>query len=324
MVAATRRRMLGGLMAVPLFRPGLAQAAWPERNITLVHGLAPGGGVDVSARLVAEGLTRRLGQQVVVEPRPGAAGTLAAAQVARAAPDGYTFGFIPSGHAVSAAMYKTLPYHPTDSFTIVGQVIEFPFVVVTHPEHSIRTIPDLIKTARERATPVLGGTPGQGSPQHLLIEYFSRLAGIKLQAVPFRGGNQALSELLGKRLDFLIDPPIALLGQIKSGTLRAVGVTGGTRFSGLPEVATVAEAGFPGFSVTSWMGVVGPAKLPDAVATRLNSELNGLVAEPAVAERIRALGSEPKAGSPDDFRNRINTDVARWTKVIADAGIERI
>jgi tripartite-type tricarboxylate transporter receptor subunit TctC len=157
-----------------------------------------------------------------------------------------------------------------------------------------------------------------------VIEYFSRLAGIRIQAVPFRGGNQALSELLGKRLDFLIDPPIALLGQIKSGALRAVGVTGGTRFSGLPEVATVAEAGFPGFSVTSWMGVVGPAKLPDAIATRLNSELKGLVAESAVAERIRALGSEPKAGSPDDFKNRIATDVARWNKVIDDAGIERI
>ena len=171
---------------------------------------------STSARgLIAEGLSRRLGQQIVVEPKPGAAGTLAAAQVARATPDGYTLGCIPSGHAVTAATYKALPYHPIDDFTIIGQAIEFPFVVVTYPEHTIRNIADVIKTAKTRTKPLLCGVPGEGTPQHLLIEYFSRLAGIKIQVVPFRGGNQALTELLGKRLDFLIDPPIALIGQIK-------------------------------------------------------------------------------------------------------------
>ena len=226
----------------------------------MLHGLTAGGGVDVSARLVADGLSKRLGQQIVVEPRPGAGGTLAAAQVARAAPDGYTLGFIPSGHAVTAATYKSLPYHPVDDFTIIGQAIEFPFVIVTHPKHPIRNMPDLIKAAKASANPLLGGVPGQGTPQHLLIEYFSRLAGIKLQAVPFRGGNQALTELLGKRLDFLIDPPIALIGQINSGALHAIGVTGAARFGSLPNVGTIAEAGFPGFSITSWMGVIAPAE----------------------------------------------------------------
>jgi tripartite-type tricarboxylate transporter receptor subunit TctC len=327
MAELTRRRLLAtssAAVALAALRPDRALAAWPERSITLTHGLAPGGGVDVSARLVAEGLSRRLGQQIVVESKPGAAGTLAAAQVARATPDGYALGYIPSGHAVTAAMYKSLPYHPTDDFTIIGQAIEFPFVIVTHAEHPIRNVPDLIKLAKQRTDPLLCGVPGQGTPQHLLIEYFARLAGIKVQPVPFRGGNQALTELLGKRLDFLIDPPIALLGQIKSGQLHPIGVTGGTRFSSLPEVGTVADAGFPGFSVTSWMGVVGPAKLPAAIATRLNTELNAVVSEPAVIERIRALGSEPKSGPPDDFKRRIAADVARWTKVIADAGIERI
>ena len=257
-----------------MLRSGPALAAWPERNISLLHGLTAGGGVDVSARLIAEGLSRRLGHQVVVEPKPGAAGTLAAAQVARATPDGYTLGFIPSGHAVTAATYKALPYQAIDDFTIVGQAIEFPFVIVTHPEHPIRTVADLIKTAKERSEPVLGGVPGAGTPQHLLIEYFSRLAGIKIQVVPFRGGNQALTELLGKRIDFLIDPPIALIGQIKPDALHAIGVTGDRRFPPLPNVGTVAEAGFPGFSVTSWMGVVGPAKLPPEIAARLNREIN--------------------------------------------------
>ena len=320
----TRRNLLAGLAAGATLRPDRALAAWPERNVTLMHGLTPGGGVDVSARLIAEGLSRRLGHQFVVEPKPGAAGTLMAAQVARATPDGYTLGYIPSGFAVSAAMYKSLPYRPIDDFMFIGQVLEFPFIFVTHGEHSIRDLPGLIKTAKASAVPLLCGVPGAGTPQHLLIEYFSRLAGIKVQPVTFRGGNQALTELLGKRIDFLIDPPIALIGQIKSGTLHAIAVTDDKRFSGLPEVGTIAEAGFPGFSITSWMGVMGPAKLPDAIVTKLNSELNALVGEPAVVERIHKLGSEPKAGPPADFKNRIAADIARWTKVIADAGIERI
>jgi tripartite-type tricarboxylate transporter receptor subunit TctC len=185
-------------------------------------------------------------------------------------------------------------------------------------------VADLIKTAKTRTEPVLGGVPGAGTPQHLLIEYFSRLAWINIQVVPFRGGNQALTELLGKRIDFLIDPPIALIGQIKSGALHAIGVTGATRYMQLPDVGTVAEAGFAGFSVTSWMGVVGPANLPQPIAARLNRELNELVAEPATIERIRALGSEPKAGPPENFTKRIATDIARWNKVIDEAKIERI
>jgi tripartite-type tricarboxylate transporter receptor subunit TctC len=324
MAVRTRRALLASLAAAAVLRPGQAFAAWPERSVSLIHGLTPGGGVDVSARLVAEGLSRRLGQQMVVEPKPGAAGTLAAAQMARATPDGYLLGWIPSGFAVTAATYKSLPYRPLDDFTFIGQAIEFPFMLVTYAGHPIRTIPDLIKTAKERKQPLLGGVPGAGTPQHLLIEYFSRLAGIKIQVVPFRGGNQALNELLGKRLDFLIDPPIALIGHIKSGALHAIGMTDDKRYPPLPDVGTIAEAGFPGFSVTSWMGMVGPVKLPNEVAARLNAEINALIAEPAMVERIHKVGSEPKGGSQAQFKALIARDIARWTKVVADAGIERI
>jgi tripartite-type tricarboxylate transporter receptor subunit TctC len=324
LAALTRRTMLAGLAAAAALRPERAFAAWPERNISMIHGLTAGGGVDVSARVIAEGLSRKLGQQIVVEPKPGAAGTLAAAQTARATPDGYLLQWIPSGYAVSAASYKSLPYRPIDDFTIIGQAIEFPFVMVTYPEHTIRNIPDLIRTAKSRPEPLLCGVPGAGTPQHLLTEYFMRLAGIKIQVVPFRGGNQALTDLLGKRLDFLIDPPIALIGQIKSGALHAIGVTGDKRYQPLPNVGTIAEAGFPGFSVTSWMGMCGPANLPREITARLNADINALIAEPAVVEKIHALGSEPKGGTPDDFKALIAKDIARWTKVIADAGIERI
>ena len=324
MSALTRRTMLAGLAAAAALQPKRAFAAWPERNISMIHGLTAGGGVDVSARVIAEGLSRKLGQQIVVEPKPGAAGTLAAAATARAAPDGYLLLWIPSGYAVSAASYKSLPYRPIDDFTIIGQAIEFPFMIVTYPDHTIRNIPDMIKTAKSRSEPLLCGVPGAGTPQHLLMEYFMRLAGIKIQIVPFRGGNQALTDLLGKRIDFLLDPPIALISQIKSGGLHAIGVTGGNRYAPLPDVGTIADAGFPGFSVTSWMGMCGPAKLPQDITSRLNRELNALIAEPDAVEKIHKLGSEPKGGTPDDFKALIANDIARWTKVIADAGIERI
>ena len=151
MTLLARRTVLAGLAAATTVRPERAFAAWPERNVTLIHGLAPGGGVDVSCRVIAEGLSRRLGQQVVVEPRPGASATLAAGQIARAAPDGYTLGYIPGSHAVSAAMYKTLPYRPVDDFTIIGQALDVPFIVVTYAEHSIRNMSSVVSTSR---TPV--------------------------------------------------------------------------------------------------------------------------------------------------------------------------
>jgi tripartite-type tricarboxylate transporter receptor subunit TctC len=185
-------------------------------------------------------------------------------------------------------------------------------------------MPDLLTLAKTRSEPLLCGVPGQGTSQHLLVEHLSRLAGVKIQPVAFRGGNLALNDLLGKRLDFLIDPPIALLGQIKAGTLRAIAVTGSERFRELPDIGTIAEAGFPGFSVTSWMGVVGPAKLPEMIVSRINAALQAIVADAAMAQRIRALGSEPVSGPPEKFKALIAADIARWTKVVADANIERI
>ncbi len=325
MADTTRRTVLAGLSATVALRPDRAFAAWPERNISLIHGLTAGGGVDVSARVIAEGLSRKLGHQIVVEPKPGAAGTLMAAQ-ARSRQPGRLHARLDAERirrsaprCTSRCRTSRSTISPSSARRLSSRSCSSPM-----PGSAIRNIPDLIKTAKERKEPVLCGVPGAGTPQHLLIEYFSRLAGIKIQAVPFRGGNQALTDLLGKRLDFLIDPPIALIGQIKSGALQAIAVTGDKRYAPLPDVGTIAEAGFPGFSVTSWMGMAGPPKLPQEIASRLNKEINALITEPEIIERIHKLGSEPKGGTPDDFKNRIATDMARWTKVIADANIERI
>jgi tripartite-type tricarboxylate transporter receptor subunit TctC len=260
----------------------------------------------------------------VVESRPGAATTLASAQVARAAPDGYTLGFVPISHAVTGATYKQLPYHPINDFTFIGQATEYPFVVVTHPEHAIKSIPDLISVARGRSVPLLCGTVGQGSVQHLMAADFAQRAKIEIQAIPFRGGAPAMTELLAQRIDLFIDPPATLLENIRAGKLRAIAVTGTTRFADLPDVPTIAEAGLSGFSVMSWVGIVGPAGLPQKIVSRLNAEIRALMTDPVVANRIRALGSEPTPGSPSDFREIVSTDLQRWRTVVADAKIERI
>jgi tripartite-type tricarboxylate transporter receptor subunit TctC len=322
-IAVTRRAALAGLAALAA-GPARAQPGWPARAITLVHGLAPGGPSDIIARIIAEGLARRLGQQVVVDARPGAGGRVAAGQIARAAPDGYTLMTIPSGHAVSAALYKNLPYRTIDDFSMISLLTEYPFVVVTHADHPIRTLADLISTARSRPTPLLFGSAGNGSLQHLAGELLAKTVNATFQHVPYRGSAQAITDLLAKRIDFIVDSPTAELEFIRAGQVRALAVTGASRFFSLPEIPTTAEAGIPGYTFTSWQGLVAPAGLPAAVVDRLNAEIAGLLAEPAVAERIRMVGNDPSPSSPDAFRARIAADIDKWTKVVDAAKIERI
>jgi tripartite-type tricarboxylate transporter receptor subunit TctC len=289
-----------------------------------VHGLAPGGPSDIIARIIAEGLARRLGQQVVVDARPGAGGRVAAGQIARTTPDGYTLMTVPSGHAVSAALYKNLPYRTIDDFSMISLLTEYPFVMVTHADHSIRTLADLISTAKSRPTPLLFGSAGNGSLQHLAGELLAKTVDATFQHVPYRGSAQAITDLLAKRIDFIVDSPTAELEFIRAGQVRALAVTGASRFFSLPEIPTTAEAGIPGYTFTSWQGLVAPAGLPAAMVDRLNVEIAGLLAEPAVIERIRLVGNDPSPSSPDAFRARIAADIDKWTKVVDAAKIERI
>ena len=323
MVEVTRRSVTVGLAAAMLAPRG-AFAAWPDRPIHLVHGFAPGGGADVTARVVAEALAPRLGQPVVVESRAGAGSTLAAAAVARAAPDGKTLLLVGSAFAATAAMYRKLSYRPLEDFSAIGQLCEFPYLVVTHADHELRTLAELVRRARSREQPLLYGTNGQGSTQHLLIELFARLAKIRLQHVPYRGGAQALIDVLGKRIDFMLDPPIILLEHIQAGQLRPLATTGATRFEGLPEVPTIAEQGFDGFALSSWFGLLGPVGMPEQIVTRVNTEVAALLGQAEFQLRLRTLGNAPAPSSPNAFRTLIADTIAKWTSVIDEMNIERI
>ena len=318
-------RLAAGAAVLPFVSPmARGQASWPSRYLTLTHGFASGGGVDTTARILADGLSRRLGQQVVVESKPGAGTTLAAAQLARASADGHTLSLFSSTYGSAAAMYKSLPFRSVDDFTMISMVTESPYVIATYSEHPVRSITDLISAARGARTPLLYGTSGLGSVSHLLMELLAQSAKVTFQHVPYRGGAQALTELLGKRIDLMLDPPTILLEQVKSGNVRILAVTTAARSPALPGIPTIAEAGFPDFDVAGWVGLVGPAGIPDSIVTRLNSEVSFVLSEPAVADRIRALGNEPNPSSADKLKTRLASDIAKWASVIAAANIERI
>ncbi|HWV42099.1 Bug family tripartite tricarboxylate transporter substrate binding protein [Pseudorhodoplanes sp.] len=317
----TRRAALAGLSAFAAM-PALAQSG--GSTITMMHGFTPGANVDIVARLISEHLSRRLGRQIVVEPRPGAGGTTSAAAVARSAPDGTTLTVLPGGHAVSAAIYKQLPYNAVDSFSFISMLTDFPFILVTYPDHPAKSVQDVIKSAQADPGKLTCATAGNGTGMHLAFELFAAMAKAKIQHVPYRGSPQAITDLLAKRVDFQVDTPAALMPFIADGRLRPIAVTGSKEFFLLPKVPTIADGGVPGYSVTSWLGVAGPAGLPTAFVNKVNQEIKAILAEQEVIERLRKLGSDVVPTTPEGFRNRVAEDVAKWTKVVADANIPRV
>jgi tripartite-type tricarboxylate transporter receptor subunit TctC len=320
----TRRTVLGGLAGLSLAGNASAEGDWPTRTITIIHGFPAGGPSDVIARLIADGLSRSLGQAVIVEPRPGASGTAAAAQVARAAPDGYTLSVIPSGHASAAATFANLPYRPVDDFTTITLASEYPYVLATNVDSGIKSVAELIATARKRPNPLLYGTPGVGSGPHLAIELFAIETKIKVLHVPYRGSAPAVMELVGGRLDFMMDPPATMMEFIRNGKLRALAVSSAKEYFALPSAPTIAESGVPGFDVSAWQGLVAPAGLPEPILGRLNAETVRILKDPATVERMHTFGNEPSPSTPAEFKQRLIDDIAKWSAVAEQIHFEKI
>ena len=295
---------------------------FPSRPITLMHGFGAGGNADAIARIVADGLTRRLGKPVIVEARPGAGGNIASDRVAKATPDGTTLIMLTGGHAVSAALYKTLPFDPVDDFQMISTVIFFPFVVAVRANHRFQTLADLIAEAKAKPDTLTYSSVGVGTTQHLAGELLSSMAGIKMIHVPYKGGGGPINDLLGGQIDILIDTLTITAPQLAAGTIRGLGVTSQKPWFSIPEVPPVA-ATVPGYEVRSWLGIAATKGVPAPIVERLNREVRAVLETPEIKAKLEAMGNEVRGGSPDEMHTMIISEISRWKQVIGDAGIPK-
>ena len=301
--------------------PAAAQD-WPQRPIRMVVGFGAGGGTDILARVVAQPLGEALGQPVVVENRPGAGGTVAAAQVAKAAPDGYTAFMLNSGFTVSAAMRKTLPYDPIGDFQSVSMVATMPLLVLTGPKSGFSDLKGFIDAAKASPGKLNFANVGLGSTQHFAGELLFRQAGIQVLQIPYKGTPNAVAATNTNEAQLLVEVAAAVIGQAKGGVLRPLAVTSSTRFSQLPDVPTVAQAGLPGYEATTWYALSFPARTPAAIVEKTNKALRAVLAREEVRKQMANAAFEPGPGStPEALTAHIKSEIARWDGLRQQAGI---
>ncbi len=324
----TRRLLLTAslLAAGALSLPALAQAqvpAWPSKPIRLIVPFTPGGVTDTSGRVVAEFLGKRLGQQVVVDNKPGASGNIGMALARDAAPDGYTLVLGFDGTVViNPHVFAKVPFDSVKDFTPIGKIGNATLVLVAHPAVPARNLTELIALSKSTAGGLSFGTSGTGGTPHIAGELLKMRAGANLTHVPYKGGGQALTDVVGGSIPLVYTAVAGAHGFVKNGKLRALGVSSAARSSALPDVPTFVEAGVPDFVVDSWVSILAPANLPPAIATRLTTELNAVLNDPEAREKLRNLGIEATPGSAAQFQAEIVRDLARYGQVVKAAGIK--
>jgi tripartite-type tricarboxylate transporter receptor subunit TctC len=296
--------------------------SYPTRPIRIVVPFAAGGPSDVGARTLAQRMSQNWRQTIVVDNRIGASGIIGADIVARSAPDGYTLLMAQVGDAISMSLYSKLPYNFIRDFAPITLVGQTPFILVAHPSVPVKTVQELIALVKAKPRSLSFGSAGTGVASHLAGELFKTAAGIDIVHVPYKGQAPATTALLGGEIAYMFNNPITALPHIRTGKMRALGVSTAARFSGLPEVPTVAESGLPGFAVGFWLGPLAPAGTPRAVIDKLNAEMVGILRTPEIVERLSPMGLEILATSPDEFARVIEADAAKWAKVVKDAGIK--
>lgn len=300
-----------------------AQAAWPNKPIKLVAPYPPGGQTDVVSRYFAEKLSGVLGQQVIVDNKPGAAGIVGLEIASKAKPDGYTIVMGNIGtQSINPSLYKKLPYNADTAFTPITLVAELPLVLVVNPSTPAKSTAELIAAAKAKPGDFTYSTSGNGSSMHLAAALFENQAGLKLTHVPYKGGGPAIQDLIGGHVTMSFATVLETSGQIKSGKLRPIAVTSDKRSPALPDVPTAAETGLPGYNSISWIGLLAPAGTPQPIVDRIATDVHAVLADPATRQQFIDQGALPIGSTPVQFKALIDTDRARYGKIIVDKDIK--
>ena len=320
----SKTNFLKKTLALALLVSGVAFAqTYPDRNIKIMQGFAPGGNADAIARAVGSEISKSMGQAVVVEAQAGAGGTIAATTVAKAKPDGYTLLLATGGHAVAGAIYNNLNYKTVQDFEMVSTITYFPFLIVINAENKIANFPALLNQAKANPGKIAYGTAGIGSTHHLAGELLASMGKVDLLHVPYRGDAGSITALLAGDVPFIIAPPTAVLTNIKAGKLKAIAATGPQRWVGLPDVPTVAEQGVLGYDVRSWAGLMAPAGTPKPVIDKLNAETLKAIQLTHVKARLEEMGGDVRGSTPDEMKNMVAFETQKWTQVVNNAKIPK-
>lgn len=306
--------------AVSIFGARASAQSYPTKPVRLIVGFAPGGAADILARIVGPRLSEAWGKPVVVDNRPGAGSTLSAELAAKSSPDGYTLLFVSSSYAASAGLYRNLNYDPIKSFIAVSLVATTPQVMLANPVIPAKTLKDVLALVKASPGKFNYGSAGEGSTTHLAGELLSSMAGIKMIHVPYKGGAPALADTISGNIQFMFLAMPPALPHIKSGRVRAIGVTSLKRFSELPEVQAFAEI-VPGYEAINWYAVLAPTGVPKFVIQKIHSGVVEALKKPSVAKLIVAAGADPQGGSPEEMANYLRSEIAKWTKVIKEANL---
>lgn len=317
-----KRVLISIILALGILGAGLASAQqYPTKPVRIIVPFAPGGGSDFIGRFIAQKLTERLGQQFIVDNRPGAGGNLGAELAIKSPADGYTLLLIAGSYTVNPSLYK-LPFDSGNDISPVIQLSQGPFVVAVHPSVPAKTLKEFMDLARKQPDKFSYASAGQGSITHLATELFLDMAGLKIVHVPYKGTGPALNDSIAGNVQLIFGSVSTTLQHIKSGRLRGLAVTTAKRISAMPELPTVAEAGVPGYEVILWHGLVGPKGIPKPIVDRLNSEAAQILKSKAMEELLAADGVTPAGGTPEQFQALIKSDIERWRKVVQRAGIK--
>jgi tripartite-type tricarboxylate transporter receptor subunit TctC len=317
--AAVIMMWTGAVIAAPTF----AAQNYPDKPIRLIVPFAPGGGTDITARTIAQKLTERLGQTVVVDNRPGANGTIGVDLAAHAAPDGYTLSMISSSHSVNVSLIKKLPYDLVRDLAPITQATSQPYALVIHPSLPVKSVKELIALARAKPGAINYGSSGTGGLSHLSGALLASLAKINIVHIPYKGGSPAMVDVISGQIQMLFSTILQSHAHLKAGRLRALAVTTAKRSPAEPSLPTMQEAGVPGYEVAGWYGVVAPVKVPQPVLTTLNREIVAILQEPDVARKLAGDGSEPVGSTREAFGAHIRSEIAKWRKLVVEAGIRK-